>query len=135
MGDETKRGTLVPRRSARKSCDVREALAAEADPEALQPLDFSSRTTTIGPILDEPLEWTTHALDEMEKDGLDELDCRNVIWAGEDGGCDPEGNGGAWRYRRWTPKIWVVIEFEPCECDPKHVTGHHLVGVTAWRKS
>jgi hypothetical protein len=107
--------------------------------------------TTLRGMLDEPLdhptvrrlsrqilrdglvEWSEHALDEMEKDDLDELDCRNVIWAGEDGGCDPEGSKGEWRYRRRTPKIWVVIEFEPCACDPAHATGYHLVVVTAWR--
>lgn len=42
------------------------------------------------------VEWTSHVLDEMEADDLDELDCRNVIWAGVDDGCDPEGHRGRW---------------------------------------
>lgn len=101
-----------------------------------EPLDHPTIRRLSRQILrDGVVEWTTHALDEMDQDDLDELDCRNVVWAGEDGGCDPEGPSGAWRYRRRTPKIWVVIEFEPCECAPTHVTGHHLVVVTAWRES
>lgn len=38
--------------------------------------------------------WTRHALDKMVDDDLDELDCRNVIWNGEGGGCDAEGPRG-----------------------------------------
>jgi len=99
-----------------------------------EPLDHTAVRRLSRQILrDGIVEWTTHALDEMAKDELDELDCRNVIWAGEDGGCDPEGPRGEWRYRRRIPKIWAVIEFEPCECETVHVTGHHLVVVTAWR--
>ncbi len=101
-----------------------------------EPLDHHQVRRMSRQILrDGVVEWTGHALDEMAKDELDELDCRNVIWAGEDGGCDPEGPRGEWRYRRRTPRMWVVVEFEPCECTPEHVTGHHLVVVTAWRVS
>lgn len=99
-----------------------------------EPLDHQAVRALSRKILRDGLvAWTTHALDEMEKDDLDELDCRNVIWAGEDGGCDREGARGAWRYRRRTPKICVVVEFEPCDCRPEHPTSHHLVVVTAWR--
>jgi len=57
-----------------------------------EPLDHQTIRRLSRQILRDGLvEWTTHALDEIEKDDLDELDYRSVIWASEDDGCDPDG--------------------------------------------
>jgi hypothetical protein len=61
-----------------------------------EPLDHHTIRRLSRQILRDGLvEWTTHALDEMEKDDLDELDCRNVIW--------PERTAGATRTGRAVP--------------------------------
>ncbi len=69
------------------------------------------------------LEFSAHALKEMKKDGLSELDIVNVLRGGwpEPG----EYENGSWRYRISIPRISVVISF-------RNVSW--LVVVTAWRE-
>lgn len=69
------------------------------------------------------LEFSAHALQEMKKDGLSELDIVNVLrgsWP-EPG----EYEHGSWRYRISTQQITVVISFRD---------DSWLVVVTAWRE-
>jgi len=69
------------------------------------------------------LEFSAHALKEMKKDGLSELDIVNVLRGGwpEPG----EYENGSWRYRISTQRITVVISFRD---------DLWLVVVTAWRE-
>lgn len=63
-----------------------------------------------------------HALDEMEKDGLETTDCINLIRGGVFQ--PPDYINGGWRYRILTQRICVVIAFD---------SAIRLRVVTAWR--
>jgi hypothetical protein len=68
------------------------------------------------------VSFTGHAYEEMEKDGLAETDCKNVIRSGV---VEPaEWEKGAWRYRVRARQIYAV-------CQLRSETS--LVVVTAWR--
>ena len=68
------------------------------------------------------LGFSKHALEEMAKDALTEVDVRNVLR----GGTAREGEliSGTWRYRVETKRIAVVITFR---------SDTWSVVVTAWR--
>lgn len=68
------------------------------------------------------IRFTTHARDEMAKDGMDEQDAINVIVRGVVESIDFER--GSWRYRFHVPAFRVVVGFR---------SETHLVVVTAWR--
>ena len=65
---------------------------------------------------------SSHALQEMQNDGLTMVDCTNVLRGGwsEPG----EWENGSWRYRVRTSRICVVIAFR---------SETKLAIVTAWR--
>lgn len=69
------------------------------------------------------VRFSRHALQEMEKDDLSEIDIDNVLRGGyvED---PPDFQNGTWRYRICISMIAVVLAFRS--------TGS-LVIVTAWR--
>lgn len=64
-----------------------------------------------------------HALDEMEKDGMEDLDVRNVLRAGRMP-VDAELIRGSWRYRMVTRKFAVIFIFRSTS---------ELKVITAWR--
>ena len=68
------------------------------------------------------LEFSSHALQEMQKDKISELDLVNVLRGGwpEPG----EYENGSWRYRVSTSRITVVISFRD---------NSWIVVVTVWR--
>ena len=69
------------------------------------------------------VRFSSHSLDEMDKDGLSEADCVNVLRGGF--ADPPDFIQGTWRYRMCTPRIVVVITFR---------SETQLMVVTAWRK-
>ena len=69
------------------------------------------------------LTFTTHARQEMAKDGLESTDVTNVLRGGIVN--EPEWENGAWRYRVWTQKIAVIVELRGAKS---------AVVVTAWRE-
>jgi len=66
--------------------------------------------------------FTTHALEEMEKDDLTTVDCTNVMRGGVV--APGELEKGTYRYRVATRRISVVVAFRSDE---------ELTVVTAWR--
>lgn len=90
-----------------------------------EPLDPPAARALIRSILaDGSVRFSRHALAEMAKDGLSELDATNVL---RGGAVDPaEFENGSWRYRVRTHRIAVVIAFR---------SESSLVVVTAWRTS
>jgi Domain of unknown function (DUF4258) len=68
--------------------------------------------------------YTRHSREEMEKDGLTEVDVANVLRAGHI--TEPaELEKGTWRYRVHTNTLWVVVAFR---------SETELTVVTVWRK-
>ena len=66
--------------------------------------------------------FSTHALDELAKDRLDIVDCRNTLRGGR---VEPaELEHGSWRYRVFAPRMAVVVAFR---------SEQKLIVVTAWR--
>lgn len=73
-------------------------------------------------LVDGEVRFSRHALEEMQKDGLAEIDCVNVLRGGV---VEPaEWESGSWRYRVTTNLIVVVAAFR---------SEAQLVVVTAWR--
>jgi hypothetical protein len=68
------------------------------------------------------LRTSSHARDELNKDGMDLADVRNVLRGGNVR--EPEREHGSWRYRVETPRFCIVLAFRDTEC---------MVVVTAWR--
>lgn len=50
----------------------------------------------------------------MAERGVDEADIINVLRGGAVGSTDFEN--GTWRYRIFTPKIWIVVAFRSERC-------------------
>lgn len=93
--------------------------------EPIEPLDPPQAKRRIREILETGVVATSsHALKEMEKDGLTMVDCTNVLRGGwvEPG----EWENGSWRYRVRTARICVVIAFR---------SQSKLAIVTAWRET
>lgn len=68
------------------------------------------------------VEFTSHALDEMEKDNLITTDCENLL---RGGAIQSDGFvNGQWRYKAMTKQMCVVFAFRSETC---------LRVVTAWR--
>jgi hypothetical protein len=90
-----------------------------------EPLDPAAARALIRSILaDGSVRFSRHALEEMQKDGLAEIDVVNVL---RGGAVDPaEFENGTWRYRVRSQRIVVVIAFR---------SKTSLVVVTAWRIS
>lgn len=66
--------------------------------------------------------FSRHAQQEMAKDSITVVDCRNVLRAGI---VEPaEFENGSWRYRIRTNRFYVVVAFR---------SRSELVVVTAWR--
>ncbi|MBI3448996.1 MAG: DUF4258 domain-containing protein [Acidobacteria bacterium] len=73
-------------------------------------------------LLSGSFSYSSHALREMEKDGLAPIDCVNVLRAAI---VEPaEFEHGSWRYRVRSAYIWVVVAFR---------SESELRVVTAWR--
>ncbi len=91
---------------------------------SLEPLDPAEAKKRIRSILDTGVVApSSHALEEMEKDGLTMVDCANVLRAGW---VEPaEWENGSWRYRVRTTRMCVVIAFR---------SESKLAIVTAWRE-
>lgn len=68
------------------------------------------------------LAFSRHALEEMNKDQLTEIDVANILRAGMP--LAPERERGTWRYRITTQKIRVVVAFR---------SKTEAVVVTVWR--
>ena len=68
------------------------------------------------------VEFSGHAIAEMEKDELDTTDCLNLLRAGVYN--PPELTNGEWRYRIETQRICVVFAF---------TSETRMRVVTAWR--
>jgi len=69
------------------------------------------------------VRFTRHALEEMKKDGLEEIDCVNVLRGGAVG--PGELANGSWRYPVRTPRVTVIVAFR---------SEAKLAVVTAWRE-
>lgn len=69
------------------------------------------------------VEFRQHALQEMVKDGLSQVDCLNVLRGGWPAAAECHGN--RWRYQVHTRTVCVVVQFE---------SRRHLAVVTSWRK-
>ena len=73
---------------------------------------------------DGSIAFTRHARRELAKDGLSEVDARNVLKGGQI--YEPaEFEHDSWRYRVHTPRMTVVIAFDSVTL---------CVVVTAWKK-
>ena len=68
------------------------------------------------------VEFSGHALDEMNKDEMETTDCLNLVRAGVYQ--PPELEKGEWRYRIWTARMCIVIAFS---------SETRLRVITAWR--
>ena len=64
-----------------------------------------------------------HAREEMEKDGLTEIDCKNILRAGVVE--EPELVNGRWRYRARSQNMTFVVEL---------LSDRKLLVVTGWRE-
>lgn len=71
------------------------------------------------------VRFTSHALRELEKDDLEEIDAINVLRVGVV--AEAEWENGGWRHRVQTPRVALVVEFEQDE----NVV---VVVITGWRK-
>lgn len=89
------------------------------------PLDRVKARELLRKILHEGglVAFTRHALVEMDKDDLEEIDCRNMLKNAHVQ--PPEWEHGQWRYRVETPRMVVVFIFP----NPSSV-----MVITAWRK-
>ena len=89
-----------------------------------EPLEPPTTRQVIRAILDDGhIEFSRHALEEMEQDGLSELDIINVLRGGWPSPAEYER--GSWRYRISTRSIVVVVAFR---------SQSWAVIVTAWRE-
>ena len=103
------------------------------------PLKASEAKSVIRRLLDEGRFVSpgkgTHAREEMDKDGLTDVDAVNVLRRGVMR--EPEWENGSWRYRAETLKMAfvVVIEPEPTEMPrPEQDLGEtELIVVTGWK--
>ena len=89
-----------------------------------EPLVPTEARKAIRQILEDgEVEFWKHAMEEMVKDRLSQIDCLNVLR----GGWPTSGEcyGDRWRYQVHTRTICVVVQFE---------NSTHLSIVTAWRK-
>jgi len=83
--------------------------------------------------------FSSHALEELKKDRLTEVDATNVIRAGIARAAEFEN--GSWRYRFDTPKIVVIIAFrnaDDAELESELAAApgamkSKIAVVTAWR--
>jgi hypothetical protein len=73
----------------------------------------------------------SHARQEMNKDGLTDVDLVNVLRGGTVE--PPEWENGEWRYRVRTQRMTVVVAFEPDPEDAESEEEIELFIVTAWR--
>jgi len=90
----------------------------------IEPLETGAARRLIRNILDKgSVTFSSHALDEMEKDGLTKVDAAHVLRAGLVQ--FSENVHGTWRYRVAARKMTFVIAF---------LTESELKVVTAWRK-
>lgn len=88
-----------------------------------EPLDASQAKDLVRAILEDgELVFSSHALDEMDKDNLVEQDGQNVLWAGKAHAGEYEN--GSYRYRFSTPRMVFVVAFW---------SEDSAVVVTAWR--
>ncbi|MEP7245386.1 MAG: DUF4258 domain-containing protein [Gammaproteobacteria bacterium] len=89
-----------------------------------EPIDPVRAKTLVGEILRSggTFAYSTHATNEMAKDGLSIVDCVNVLKGGV--AEFPEFEKGTWRYRFRTNRIVVVVAFR---------SKTELRIVTAWR--
>lgn len=69
------------------------------------------------------VRFTRHALEELKKDGLEEIDCVNVLRGGTVG--PGEFENGSWRYPVRASKVTVIVAFR---------SETQLVVVTAWKE-
>jgi hypothetical protein len=88
--------------------------------EPFTPADARTRIRRI--IKDGTVDFSRHALKEMEKDNLTTVDCTNVLRGGWVE--PPELRDGTWRYRVRTDHMCVVVAFR---------AETRIVVVTAWR--
>ena len=89
-----------------------------------EPLEPSVSRQAIRAILDDGyIEFSGHALEEMEQDGLSEVDIINTLRGGWPSPAEYER--GSWRYRISTKSIVAVVAFR---------SESWAVIVTAWRK-
>ena len=76
-----------------------------------------------------------HARREMKKDDLTDADAINIVRGGVVR--EPEWENGSWRYRVDTPRMCVVVAFDPepdtLPAKEADLTEVELVVVTAWR--
>ena len=90
---------------------------------ALEPLKPADAKRLARAIIDNgEVEFSGHALEEMEKDGLETTDCLNIIYGGAFQ--PPDYINGGWRYQALTQRICVVVAFD---------SETRLRVVTAWR--
>src|SRR4051812_26558991 len=61
-------------------------------------------------VMNGDVEWSPHAVKELQKDKLETTDCLNVIRGGAFD--PPEFTNGEWRYAAGTPRIVLIIVFE-----------------------
>lgn len=88
-----------------------------------EPLDEGTVKQVIRSVLDGGnVVFSRHAEEEMAKDLITVLDCRNVLRAGVVE--TPEFEHGSWRYRVRTSRFYVVVAFR---------SKTELVVVTTWR--
>jgi len=89
-----------------------------------QPLQPTDARALIRRIVDQGVvEFWRHAEEEMEKDGLSQADCLNVLRGGWP---DPaEYENGHWRHQVHTRAMCAVVQFE---------SSMDLSVVTMWRK-
>lgn len=89
-----------------------------------EPLDPAKAKKLVREIIENGrIEFSGHALKELNDDNLSELDAINVLRGGWP---DPaEFENGSWRYRFQTIKICVVVAFR---------TEDWTVVITAWKK-
>ena len=89
-----------------------------------EPLDPAKSKKLVREIIENgKVEFSGHALKELNEDNLSELDAINVLRGGWP---DPaEYENGSWRYRFQTVRICVVVSFR---------TEDWTVVITAWKK-
>jgi hypothetical protein len=100
--------------------DGKKRVLAKTKAEPFDP--DTARTYARGAIESGGFDLTTHALEKMEKDGLQVGDILNVI---RGGWCEfSEERQGTWRYRFTTNRMCVVLTFRSTS---------RIVVVTTWR--
>ena len=89
-----------------------------------EPIDSAQAKKLVRQILEKgTVEFTKHALIELNNDNLSEIDAINVLRGGWPSPAEFEN--GSWRYRFETTRICVVVSFR---------TDQWTVIITAWRK-